>query len=144
MAKIYRVAELKLNQLVNWQNVRMIHWLTIKAYLSVITVTKLSESFYPQDGGKYQLAIDMEQNYVTVTLCITYPTTTTITDFQKYRDTDRLTAVFSWRCSRALKVIQRHKRIVLCLHSHAIFCPRVGCLAARYICSLLWANIIGD
>jgi len=33
-------------------------------------VTNISQSFYLQDGGKNQLATDMEQNYVTVTLRI--------------------------------------------------------------------------
>jgi len=32
-----------------------------------IAVTNISESFYLKDGGT---GIDMEQNYVTVTLCI--------------------------------------------------------------------------
>jgi len=44
--------------------------ITDKAYLSATTVTNFSRSFYLQDGGKNQLATDMEQNYVTVTLCI--------------------------------------------------------------------------
>ena len=45
--------------------------LTSKAYLSAVTVTNISRSFYLHDGGKNQLAyIDMERNYVTVALCI--------------------------------------------------------------------------
>ena len=32
------------------------HWLTNKVYLSAITVTNISKSFYRQDGGKSQLA----------------------------------------------------------------------------------------
>ena len=44
------------------------HWLTNKAYLSAITVTNISQSFYLQDGGKNQLAYCA--NYVTDTLCI--------------------------------------------------------------------------
>ena len=43
--------------------------LPTKAYLSAITVTNISKSFYLQDGGKNQLA-QIKQNYVTVTLCI--------------------------------------------------------------------------
>ena len=40
-------------------------------HLSAITVTNVSESFYLQHGGKNQSAdIDMEHNYVTVSLCI--------------------------------------------------------------------------
>jgi len=34
----------------------MINKLTNKAYLSAITVTNTSQSFYLQDGGKNQLA----------------------------------------------------------------------------------------
>jgi len=45
-------------------------WLTNKAYLSAIAVTNISQSFYLQDGGKKSTGIDMEQNYVTVTVCI--------------------------------------------------------------------------
>ena len=33
-------------------------------------MTNISQSFYLQDGGKNQLATDMEQNYATVTVCI--------------------------------------------------------------------------
>ena len=49
MAKIYRVIQIKLNQFK-----KMFIWaLTyIKAYISAITVTNISDSFYLQDGGK--------------------------------------------------------------------------------------------
>jgi len=47
----------------------MINWLTKETYLNAITVTNISQGFYLQDGGK-STVIDMEQNYVTVTLCI--------------------------------------------------------------------------
>ena len=53
MAKIYRPQD---------------HWLNIKAYLSAITATNISQSFYLQDGGKKSTGIDMEHNYATVTL----------------------------------------------------------------------------
>jgi len=49
MAKIYRVIQTKLNQLV-YENVRMIT-LTNTAYLNAFTVIKI----YLQDGGKNQL-----------------------------------------------------------------------------------------
>jgi len=52
MAKIYRVTQIKLNQLAQ-ENVHMI---TDKAHLSVIIVTNIYQSFYLQDGGKNQLA----------------------------------------------------------------------------------------
>jgi len=39
-------------------------------FISSITVTNISQSFYLQDGGKKSTGIDVEQNYVTVTLCI--------------------------------------------------------------------------
>ena len=39
------------------------------AYLRNITVTYFSV-FYLQDGGRKTAGIDMKQNYVTVTLCI--------------------------------------------------------------------------
>ena len=48
------------------------HHLTNKAYLSTITGTIISKSFYLRDGGKKSTGIDMEQNDVTVTLCILY------------------------------------------------------------------------
>ena len=41
-----------------------------KAYLSAITVTNIYQSFYLQYGGKKSTGIDMEQNYVTATVCI--------------------------------------------------------------------------
>jgi len=39
-----------------------------KAYLSAIADTNIFQSFYLQYGGKKSTGIDMEQNYVTVTL----------------------------------------------------------------------------
>jgi len=47
----------------------MIIDLTNKAYLSAITVTNISE-FLPTRWWQKSTGIDMEQNYVTVTLCI--------------------------------------------------------------------------
>jgi len=52
MAKICRVIQIKLNQ----RKCPYDHWLTNKAYLSAITVTTISPSFYLQDGGKRRLA----------------------------------------------------------------------------------------
>jgi len=46
------------------------HWIANNPYLSAVTMTNISKSFYLQDGGKKSSGIDMEQNYVTVTLCI--------------------------------------------------------------------------
>ena len=46
------------------------HWIANNPYLSAITMTNISQSFYLQDGGKKSSGIDMEQNYVIVTLCI--------------------------------------------------------------------------
>jgi len=54
--KIYSLIQIKLNQLVE-ENVHMITDLNNKTYLSAITVTYISRSFYPQDGGKNQLAM---------------------------------------------------------------------------------------
>jgi len=57
MAKIYRVIRVKPNQLVK-ENVHTITDLpTKRAYLSAITATNVSRSFYLQDGGKNQLAL---------------------------------------------------------------------------------------
>jgi len=53
MAKIYRVIQIKLNQLVS-ENVHMSTDLP-KAYLSAVC-TNIYQSFYLQDGGKKQLA----------------------------------------------------------------------------------------
>jgi len=50
MAKIYRVIQMKLNQLGSRDP------LTNKTCLSAITVTNISQSFYLQDGGENQLA----------------------------------------------------------------------------------------
>jgi len=68
MAKIYRVIQIKLNQIV--KNVHMITDLGLPTKrINAITVTNISQGFYLQDGGKNQL----EQNYVTVTLiCISH------------------------------------------------------------------------
>jgi len=40
--------------------------------LSAIIATNISHSFYLQDGGKKSTGIDMEQNYVTDILCISF------------------------------------------------------------------------
>jgi len=57
MAKIYRVIRVKPNQLVK-ENVHTITDLpTKRTYLSAITATNVSRSFYLQDGGKNQLAL---------------------------------------------------------------------------------------
>jgi len=64
MAKIYRCYSNKIEP-VSLRKCPCDHWLTIKAYLSAITVTNISQSFYLQLTG-----IDTELNYVTVTLCI--------------------------------------------------------------------------
>ena len=45
--------------------------ITSKAYISAVTVTNISTSFYLQNGGKKSTGIDIEQNYVIVTLCNT-------------------------------------------------------------------------
>jgi len=67
MAKICGVIQIKLNRLVS-ENVCMIIDLTNKAYLSAIMVTNISE-FLPTRWWQKSTGIDMEQNYVTVTLC---------------------------------------------------------------------------
>jgi len=60
MANTYRVIWIKLNQLV-WENAHMVS--EFKVYLSA--------SFYLQDGTRQKsTGIDMEQNTVTVNLCI--------------------------------------------------------------------------
>ena len=46
------------------------HWLTNEAHLSATTVTYTSQSFLPTRWRQKSTGIDMEQNYVTVTLCI--------------------------------------------------------------------------
>ena len=53
MANIYRVIQVKLNQLVLGP---YNHWFTNKAHLSAITVTNIYQSFEVQDGGKNQPA----------------------------------------------------------------------------------------
>ena len=63
MAKIYCVLQVT-TESVSLRKCPYDKWLTDKAYLSAITVTNISQSFYLQDGGKNQ------QNCVTVTLCI--------------------------------------------------------------------------
>ena len=54
MEKIYHVIQLKLNQLIIFKKMS-IGSLINKAYLSAITVTNISQSFYLQDGVKNQL-----------------------------------------------------------------------------------------
>jgi len=48
----------------------MIHGLTNKAHLSANTVINISQRFYLQRWWQKSNGIDMEQNYVTVILCI--------------------------------------------------------------------------
>jgi len=55
MAKIYRVIQIKLNQIV--KNVHMITDLGLPTKrINAITLTNISQAFYLQDGGKNQLA----------------------------------------------------------------------------------------
>ena len=68
MAKIYRVIEIKFNQLV-YEKCPYDHWLTNKAYLSAITVTNFIRVL-PTRWRQKSTGIDMKQNYVTITLCI--------------------------------------------------------------------------
>jgi len=63
MAKIYHVIQIKLNQLI-WENVHMITCLT------AITVTNILSEFLPTWWRQKLTGIDTEQDYVTVTLCI--------------------------------------------------------------------------
>jgi len=65
MAKIYRVIQTTLNQLKK-MSIRSSSRLTNKVYLSDITVTNIYQSF----TYKMAVKIDMQQNYVTVTLCM--------------------------------------------------------------------------
>ena len=51
MVKTYRVKI----ELLSLRKCPYDHWLTNKAYLSAITVTNISKSFYLQHGGKNQL-----------------------------------------------------------------------------------------
>jgi len=53
MEKIYGVIQ-KIESV--WEKCQYDHWLTNKAYLSAVTVTNISQSFYLQDCGKNQLA----------------------------------------------------------------------------------------
>jgi len=55
MAKIYRDIKNKIES-VSLRKCPYDHRLTNKAYLSAVTVTDISRSFYLQDGGKKQLA----------------------------------------------------------------------------------------
>ena len=71
MAKIYRVIQIKLNQLVEEISV----WLTNKAYLSAVTLTNISQEFLPTRRHQNSTCIDMEQitplsPYVWLTLSI--------------------------------------------------------------------------
>jgi len=43
---------------------------TNQVYLSAITVTNISQEFIPTRWLRKSTGIDIEQNYVTVTLCI--------------------------------------------------------------------------
>ena len=70
MAKIYRVIRVKLNQLIS-ENVHMITDSSAKRIdqVSTITVSNISPEFVPRRWWQKLTGIDMEQNYVTVTLC---------------------------------------------------------------------------
>ena len=69
MAKMYHVIQIKLNQFK--KNVH--HWLTNKAYKRYHNDEDFSE-FLAARWRQKSTGIDMEQNYVTVTLCIPYLT----------------------------------------------------------------------
>ena len=71
MAKIYRVIQIKLDQL-TLTKCPYDQWLTgtNKACLSAITVTNISQEFLPIRWRQKSAGTDMEQNYVTVTLFI--------------------------------------------------------------------------
>jgi len=68
MVKIYRVIEIKLNQLVQ-ENVRTITDLADNAYVSAITVRNISHEFSPNRRRQKSTGTDTERNYVAVTLC---------------------------------------------------------------------------
>jgi len=55
MAKLYRVIKFKIEP-ASLRKCPHDHGLTNKVYLSTVTVTDISQSFYLQDGGKNQLA----------------------------------------------------------------------------------------
>jgi len=67
MAKIYRVIQIKLNQLVS-ENVHVITDLPTKRFTRCHSDRHFSE-FCLQHGGKKSTGIDMEQKCVTVTVC---------------------------------------------------------------------------
>ena len=68
MAKTYRVTQIKLNQFTKMYIIS----LTCKhgSHLSAITVANISQEFLPTRWRQKSTGIDMEQNYVTVTLSI--------------------------------------------------------------------------
>jgi len=58
--------QIKLNQ---FKKMSTYHWLTNKAYLSAFTVTNILRVL-PTKWRQKWTGVDMEQNYLTVTLCI--------------------------------------------------------------------------
>jgi len=64
MAKIYRVIQIELNQLISFRKCPHERRLTDKAYLSAVIVTNIYQSL------SYKMARIWNQNYVTVTLFI--------------------------------------------------------------------------
>ena len=71
MAKSYRVIQIKLNQLV-LENVHMTTDLPTKRFKRYLSDKNFSD-FLPTRWPQKSTGIDMEQNYVTITLCITWP-----------------------------------------------------------------------
>jgi len=68
MAKIYRVIQIILNQIV--QKCPTVQSFTNKMYLSAVTVANISKCYLHTRWRQKSTAISMEQNYVTVILCI--------------------------------------------------------------------------
>ena len=68
MAKIYRVIQIKMNQLVQ-ENVHMITDLATK-HIQVLSQWQTLSTFLPTRWRQKPTGTDMEQNYVSVTLCI--------------------------------------------------------------------------
>jgi len=69
MAKIYRLIQIKLNQLVQ-ENVYMITDLPLKRIFKRYHSDKHFSEFLRTKWRQKSTGIDKEQNYVTVTLCI--------------------------------------------------------------------------
>ena len=67
MAKICRVIRSKIES-VSLRKCPYDHRVSSKAYLSAITVTNISQSFYLEDGAwQKSTGVDKERNHVTVT-----------------------------------------------------------------------------